>query len=108
MSSNFAEVMTILSQKRVRTGDLVSSSSYRTRSLPQELGTAKVISTPDYQRREEQGGNEEGRYVVHFPKFGVYLEVIGELDSYGSEETFPYIPREVTPKEKTITVYEYD
>lgn len=94
----FGQLIKTLSQSGVRVEALIEGRS--------EV-KVEVKQKPNYDRREEQGENEQGEYVLYFPEQDIYLKTIGELDSYGSEETFPlgygYL---VEPTEKMVTVYE--
>ena len=53
-----------------------------------------------------EGKGEDWERVYFFEEHGVYLSMSGFYSSYNGTDFDGYEPKEVTPKEKTITVYE--
>lgn len=97
---NFEEINNILRTKFESVDVLsdISPSEY-----PKELGEAKKIF--------QKGGEGEGSEyftVIYFKEHNIYLRIDGYYSSYHGVDYGPWeqAVSEVTPQEKTITVYE--
>lgn len=53
-----------------------------------------------------EGKGEDWERVYHFVDHNVYLSMQGFYSSYGGTDFDNYEPKEVFPKQKTVTVFE--
>lgn len=97
---NYDQIVAKLGEMDVRPRDL--GWDYDSEEMKKAFGTVSVV------KGASTGGEDEGsayRRVLNFEDQGVFIAITGYYTSYDGTEWDNYFTH-VTPREKTITVYE--
>lgn len=97
---NFEEIKTKLTELQTEDDFLYELSS---KSQPYKSAFGEIEEVNSEGDREDGGDYSEK--VFHFKEHGIYVKITGSYSSYEGTE-WDYDWSQVTPKEKTITVYE--
>jgi hypothetical protein len=76
-----------------------------------ETNTDDTDGCPIFTEVHSEGGEGRGEHwvrVKHFPKYDIYIQIVGYYTSYNGTDFYDGwgCCSQVIPKEKTITVYE--
>ena len=100
---NFAGIITVLADNQIEIDSFIN----REANVVKLLGSLETKRSPNFEDYEEQGREDEDYYVTYLVDHDIYIKTVARVDSYSSNETYPYgYGKEVKPVVKPTTVYE--